>query len=65
VIRFGSEGSKDAPATMVVPELEIAREAVDMLMAKIREPGRRLAPHAVPFGFHPGMSLAAPAPDAA
>ncbi len=64
LIRFAGAGSEEAPATMVVPEAEIARQAVEMLMAKIEDPGRRLAPRAVPFGFHPGMSLAPP-PDAA
>jgi LacI family transcriptional regulator len=44
----------------VLPHEALGHQAVEMLMAKIREPQRRLAPRAVAFGFHPGMGVAPP-----
>lgn len=47
-------------ATMPVPEVEEGREAVRMLIEKIKSRGDRLPPVLVPFGFFAGRTLAPP-----
>jgi LacI family transcriptional regulator len=45
-------------ATMILPESAVGREAVRMLMTKIKHPEHRQACVAVPFELDPGKSLA-------
>jgi DNA-binding LacI/PurR family transcriptional regulator len=46
--------------TMLVPEAEMGRQAVRMLMEKIEDPERVLGARKLPFTFEPGESVAPP-----
>ena len=48
--------------TMVVPEREMGRVAVEMLLARIDEPGRSLPSRVLPFTHAAGDTVAPPAP---
>lgn len=45
--------------TVIVPEQELGRQAVDMLIRRIQTPSESSGPAVVPFGFEPGESCAA------
>jgi LacI family transcriptional regulator len=60
LIRFDDTASTHHPATMIVPQMELARKSVKMLIEKIESPKRHQPPCPIPFGFHPGNSLAPP-----
>lgn len=47
-------------ATMIVPEDQIGRDAIEMLLRKIRSPREKIPARAVPFEFLPGRTLAPP-----
>lgn len=44
---------------LTVPETQVGREAVQMLMQKIEQPARRFSPRALPFGFQTGQTCRA------
>jgi LacI family transcriptional regulator len=50
-------------ATMLVPDAEVGRAGVEMLLEKIGTPQAALAPRAIPFGFAEGRTLAPPPPN--
>jgi LacI family transcriptional regulator len=49
-----------AVATMLLPEEQMGRQAVGMLLEKIDEPHRKLPAKAIAFGFEQGRTLAPP-----
>jgi DNA-binding LacI/PurR family transcriptional regulator len=49
-------------ATLLLPSVEVGRQAVDLLTRKIHRPGRELPAVAVPFGEGRFASTTAPPP---
>lgn len=63
IVTFAEASNSDlgfAVATMVLPELEMGRRAVEMLERKIDAPTQRFPTELVPFTFIQGQSIAHP-----
>lgn len=65
LVDFGSKKAIDVVgvrvATLVVPEYEVGRQSVEMLVRKIANPTEQAPARVIQFGFDPGASIVPPA----
>ena len=66
IVTFSDQVFQDigiSMATMLLPEQDLGRQAVEMLMEKIDEPQVSLPTRVLPFTLEPGETMAPPPPD--